>query len=700
MNLSIIEHNGGERVNRKKILVALGFLIFITLVLGFLAFSRLDVSSTLSILPENDPAMEELKLVKTLFPEEGIILCILDLKPEIDGTILENEQAIEEIKNLVQVLEGKKSVENVDSILEASKLEVKGFNIRDRKYLESDPQEMLEDPFYVGNVISKDGRTTALIVRLKEYDSELVEELKKLELESFQKAITGQPVVDFELDRSVWILSTVYPLLLFLLICGIYYLKLKNVTAAILPPLAAVLASIWVYELVGIVGIPLNILVATVGIFLIIITSAYGLHYVDRLTFHLKNSPVGVAIKKATRDEWRPIFLSAVTTSLAFLSFLFTPLKAFKQLGILVSIGIFLSLVVVFAVIPMVAMLVNLHSRNSKKVSSRERRRFLSFSARRHWRRWFILASLIMLFSSIWTIPHIEANFDSFGYFRGNSQIRLAAQKAIRSFGWAVPLYVVVEKPSPFTVEDQKYLISFVERIEKLEGVAGTISALDFWRYYSIPLPLVQVLSRTTDQLSELLNGNALRITVKAPFTDSKSFQTLAEKIESIGSSLPRDLHLHVAGEPLVMASLNEKILESQVNSVLFTLLFIFVLMLIIFKKLSKSFLAISPVVLTLVFNFFFMSVTNIWLEISTSIVASILAGLVIDYSIHLMEAKNHGIETKEQVIPVIISNSIGLALGFLTLVLSPVALYARLGTLIAFGTGFGALAVILLVDG
>ena len=64
------------------------------------------------------------------------------------------------------------------------------------------------------------------------------------------------------------------------------------------------------------------------------------------------------------------------------------------------------------------------------------------------------------------------------------------------------------------------------------------------------------------------------------------------------------------------------------------------------------------------------------------------------------MEAKNHGIETKEQVIPVIISNSIGLALGFLTLVLSPVALYARLGTLIAFGTGFGALAVILLVDG
>jgi len=683
-----------------KILMSLGFLVFITLVLGLLAFSRLDMSSTLSILPESDPAMEELKLVKTLFPEEGVILCILDLKPEINGTILENVRAIEEIKDLVKVLEGKRSVKNVDSLLEASKLEVRGFSVGHRKYLESDPQEMLKDPFYVGNIISEDGRTTALIVRLKEPDSELVEELKNLELENFQKAITGQPVVDFELDRSVWILSMVYPPLLFLLVCGVYYLKLKNVTAAILPPLAAVLASIWVYELVGITGISLNILVATVGIFLIIITSAYGLHYVDRLTFHLKSSPVSIAIKRATRDEWRPIFLSAITTALAFLSFLFTPLKAFRDLGILVSVGIFLSLVVVFVVIPRVAVLVNLHPRDLEKVSSREKRRFLSFSARRRWRRWFMLVSLIVLLSSIWTIPHIEVNFDSFSYFRGDSQIHLAAQKAVKSFGWAVPLYVVVEKSSPFTVEDQKHLIGFVEQIEKLEGVMGTMSALDFWRYYSIPLPLVQVLSRTTDQLSEFVNGNALRITVKTPYTDSKSFQALAENIESIGSSLPQNLRLHVASEPLVMASLNEKILESQVSSVLFTLLFIFVLMLIIFKKLSKSFLAISPVVLTLVFNFFFMSVTDIWLEISTSIVASILAGLVIDYSIHLMEARNHKRETKEQVIPVIISNSTGLVVGFLTLVFSPVALYARLGILIAFGTGFGALAVVLLMDG
>ncbi len=685
---------------RLKILALLGLVIFVTLVLSFLGFSKLEVTSSLSVLPKNDPAVKELKLVKTISPEEGIILCILELKPEIEGTILDNEQAIEEIKNLVGFLESRKSVKNVDSILEASKLVVRGFNISYRKYLESNPREMLKDPFCVDNIISRDGRTTALIIHLKESDSELVEKLKDFDLKNFNKAITGQPVVDSELHRSVWILSIAYPPLLFLLICGIYYLKLKNIAAAVLPLLVAILVSIWVYALMGIVGISLNILIASVGIFLMIITPAYGLHYVDRLMFHLREFPVDIAIKKATKDEWRPILLSAITTALAFLSFLFTPLKAFKQLGILVSIGIFLSLVAVFAVIPLVTMLVNLKPRDSKKASSRGRRPFLKFNleVRRRWRRWFIFASLIILFTSIWTIPHIEVNFDSFSYFRKDSQIRLAAQKAIRDFGWAIPLYVVVEKSSPFTMEDQKHLLNFVEEIEKLEGVRGTLSALDFWRYYSIPLPIVQILSKTTDQLSEFVIGNALKIMVKAPFTDSKSFKELAEKIKSIGSSLPENLRLHVAGEPLAMASLNEKILESQINSVIFTFLFIFALMLLIFKNPLKSFLAISPVALTLIFNFFFMSVSGIWLEISTSIVASILAGLVIDYSIHLMEAGKLGMKNREQVIPVIIGNSIGLALGFLTLTVSPVALYARLGFLIAVGIGYGTLSAVFLV--
>ena len=248
-------------------------------------------------------------------------------------------------------------------------------------------------------------------------------------------------------------------------------------------------------------------------------------------------------------------------------------------------------------------------------------------------------------------------------------------------------------------MDDQKHLLSFLEKVEKLKEVNGTISALDFWRYYLIPLPLVQILSRTTDELSDLIVGNTLKITIKTPYTDSKNFQRVADKIKRIGSSLPRDLRLHIAGEPLAMASLNEKVMKSQINSVVFTILFIFALMLIIFRKLSKSFLAILPVVLTLIFNFYFMSLAGIWLEISTSIVASILAGLVIDYSIHLMEAKNHGIEAKKQVIPVIVSNSFGLILGFLTLLFSPMALYARLGILIAVGIGFGTLSTILLVS-
>ncbi|HCZ06716.1 MAG TPA: hypothetical protein DHV12_06245 [Thermotogae bacterium] len=688
-------------MNRFKSLVFLGLLVFVTVLIGIVAFSRFNLSSTQSLLPEKDPSMENLRLVKSLFPEEGILLCLLELKPNIRGSIFENKGALEEIEKLVSLVGSRESVKSVDSILEASKLELRGFLIGSTRYLEEKPSEMLKDPFYVGNIISSDGRITTLIVRLKEYDPELVEWLKSIELNNFEMVLTGQPVVDAELDRSVWILSMVYPPLLFLFICGIYYLRLRNTVAAALPPLAAVIAALWVYELVGILSIPVNILTATVGIFLIIITSAYGLHFVDRLVFHLRFFSVSEAVKKAIKEEWRPIFLSALTTATAFLSFLFTPLKAFRELGVLVSSGIFLSLIVVFGVIPWIAILVNLHPKKFERKPLRKwNLLFLKVQMNKRWRRWFLLVSLIVLVVSIWMIPRIEVNFDNFSYFRQSSQVNMAARKAIENLGWAVPLYVVVEKPSPFTVEDQKHLLDFIGEVENLKGVTGTLSALDFWRYYSIPLPLLQVFSKTTPQLSEFINGNALKIMVKVSFTDSRSFQVIADKIRVLSSRLPGYLQIHIAGEPLVMASLNNKILESQVISVVFTFLFIFAITLALFRKLLRSFLAVSPVLLTLIFNFFFMSATNIWLEISTSIVASILAGLVIDYSIHLMEAKNSGDGRKRKVVPVILTNSLGLMVGFLTLVFSPVALYARLGFLIAFGTIYGAFAAIAVLDG
>lgn len=278
-------------MNRFKSLVFLGLLVFVTVLIGIVAFSRFNLSSTQSLLPEKDPSMETLRLVKSLFPEEGILLCLLELKPNIRGSIFENKGALEEIEKLVSLVGSRESVKSVDSILEASKLELRGFLIGSTRYLEEKPSEMLKDPFYVGNIISSDGRITTLIVRLKEYDPELVEWLKSIELNNFEMVLTGQPVVDAELDRSVWILSMVYPPLLFLFICGIYYLRLRNTVAAALPPLAAVIAALWVYELVGILSIPVNILTATVGIFLIIITSAYGLHFVDRLVFHLRFFP-------------------------------------------------------------------------------------------------------------------------------------------------------------------------------------------------------------------------------------------------------------------------------------------------------------------------------------------------------------------------------------------------------------------------
>ena len=97
-------------MSKTKCIILLSFILLITIILGFFGFSKLEMSSSLSILPKDDPAVKELKTVEKISTEKGVILCILELRPEINGTILENKQAIEEVKKLVKFLENKETV--------------------------------------------------------------------------------------------------------------------------------------------------------------------------------------------------------------------------------------------------------------------------------------------------------------------------------------------------------------------------------------------------------------------------------------------------------------------------------------------------------------------------------------------------------------------------------------------------------------
>jgi hypothetical protein len=103
----------------------------------------------------------------------------------------------------------------------------------------------------------------------------------------------------------------------------------------------------------------------------------------------------------------------------------------------------------------------------------------------------------------------------------------------------------------------------------------------------------------------------------------------------------------------------------------------------------------VVPILMVTAFNFLFMGLFKIPLEIGTAIISGILMGLIIDYSIHLMvycrEDHKSIIQSRKKIGPVILTNSIALSIGFFVMTFAPLRLYTRLSTLLTIGMIGGA---------
>jgi len=671
------------------VLVILGS---VTLILAPFSLMRMKVDvSTRSLLPEKTHAVDALNKMESVFGSENTILVIM--KSRI-GNVLTSVEALSELRRLIGIFRKLKGVVRVESIFDAARLKMKGLRLQEEKYLDSpNPVKLLEDGFYAGNLVNETGDVLAVNITVDPtHSTEIVRKLKSVESTLFEIHLIGDPVVETEIASSVWLIAIIYPPILFGLIWFLYFLRLGNVGAAAIPPILSITATIWVYEIAAMLGIPLNVLTATVGAFIIVVSSTYGLHFIDRYMEHRKEHDFMESIKLTLKEESRPIFLSALTTAVAFLSFLFTPLKAFKYLGMLVALGVMVSCFMTLVVIPALGALFNIHRRGHHVVKMR------ASAIKWRWRKWAFIAIMVMVAFSPLLLKDLQVNSDDFAYFKKDSELRRSLDVMLEHFGWVTPIYFVIEKDKPFTVSDQRRLLELIEKFEKIDGVAGTVSALDFYRNYGVPLPMISVFARMNRGLSYFVKGNTLRIMLKTCIHDAQGVETLAEKLKQL---VPEDFtyRWYIASPVLITASLNKEVVRSQVITIVFSLLFIFLLLLVIFRSIKLSFMATIPVGLTVLFNLIFMALTKIWLEISTSIIGGMLTGLVIDYAIHLVDGCMRMGKSIEhafvRVAPAIVSNASGLAMGFLTLVFAPMLLYARIGCLLVVGISFGVFATL-----
>ncbi len=687
------------KISDKKIAIIV-FVIFAILSIVFSYFiMKIQMKGTESLIPPNDPSVIAMEKMNKEFGSSKQIMLIF----KTDGIFKpKTSKALYELTGFLKKIDG---VVNVQSIFDAASVKFTLVGLKTTPYFKDGlptPQatQMLKSNLYVGNLVDPSGKITSMILTVSKDSKGVVDSVKTLLRKeaphSMKYYITGEDVVDSAMNSSVIILSLFYPPLLFGLMWLLYFLKLGNVIAAAIPPLLAILAAMWTYGAAGMVGFPLNILTSTVGIFVIVVSSSYGLHFLDRYMFNRSTTDHHNAVIKTMKEEGIPIAMSALTTMVGFITFVFTGINAFKTFGILVSIGVGISALFAIVLIPAITKFFDLHKRVIPTL------KFKIVPSSKFNKIAMLLILALIALSPIF-ISRINVNSDEFGYFKSNSDVRSSARVAGEYFGWVLPVYVMVEKSEPFTTADVARLEEFISRIKKIPGVSGVNSIFDISKSFNVPLPMLQALSRNPSYSSyflEWFSGNTTRLLVKTPRTDTNSAQKIAQDLETLAKEFPQ-YNISIASPALTYGAMNSSIMKNQISTIFMAFFFILGLLILTFRSFMPPLIATVPIVLTVVLNFALMGAMRVNLEISTAIVSSILMGLVIDYSIHTISryrmSKNID-GTITEVGPVIVDNAFGLMAGFATLVFSPLLLYVKLGALLSMGIGIGAFTTLIFV--
>jgi hypothetical protein len=162
-------------------------------------------------------------------------------------------------------------------------------------------------------------------------------------------------------------------------------------------------------------------------------------------------------------------------------------------------------------------------------------------------------------------------------------------------------------------------------------------------------------------------------------------------------------------GIPLIYQHLDRSLVDSQIQSFLIALVFIYLLLLVQLRSLLAALLGMLPIVVTVVLMFGIMGFAHIPIDVATVLAASIALGIGIDYSIHFSvrfstyytdkdSYKDALQKTLRTTGKAIIINALAVTMGFITLLFAELVPLKRFGILVAItmiGSGVGALTML-----
>ncbi len=537
------------------------------------------------------------------------------------------------------------------------------------KTVEEFAAEVLAEPLFAGNLISRDGRMAAIVVELRAKDRAAVDALRAAARASegggFEAFVAGHPIERVEFADTIRRDQQLFVPLVALTLAALMALLFRQLWGVALP-LAIVGASVATTTgLFAAAGKEVNAVSSMLTPVVMIVSVAVSVNFL--MAYAQEKAALGPGaprIEAAAAAIGRvglPCLFTTATTVAGFGSLAASDVPAIADFGTFSAVGVALSYGLALLILPPLLALErpawgpgSLHVRPGAIES------LLAHAAplieRR--RRIILAAAAVAVAVAVAGAARIRVETDILGQLPTDGELLRATRAIDESLSGVNAIEVVrTGPPRAFrTAANLRALADLQDWLAAQDGVAKVFSAVDILRrLHEVRSPdarralpegqpaideyfgLLDQAKKTGDPLEAFLTPEAdcARLTARLRSLPSSRNIALLSALEVKSRELfPAGIEARATGEFVLLQNMTARLPYAMLEGLAWATAFIVGSIGLLFRSVRLAALAAIPASIPILFVYGLMGWVGIWLSVPTSMISSVVLGLAVDSTI------------------------------------------------------------------
>jgi predicted RND superfamily exporter protein len=512
-----------------------------------------------------------------------------------------------------------------------------------------------QNDFLRNLLLGSDGHTFGVIVWLKRMDDPAVRRIAVGRIKSVVKEIAvgrmvlhlaGTPLLNVALDNGSRNAAKRFLPVALIISLGLLTIVLRSWRSVISVVVAVAVTTAWILGIMVLLGKTLNMVTVVLPSLLFVLCLSGGIHIVCRFQSILfESDDFNNALDGTLRETIRPVFLSNITTAVGFGSLMISDMQPVVDFGIFAAVGMLLSFLFNFMVVPGILSVFNAKERASL-VDSHWTAAIGMAMVRRQ--RWILLLAGIVLVASIGLTTRANVESNVLKFFPDDSKI----SRDYRFIGRNLTGFYTVELDATTESQNGSRLLKAIDklgsRMAELPEVAKVIN------YRNISMCLAEI-PRPAFVSAEVAHNNPLkpmlqrylrtqdgqssfRMSVLIKAMSSKDFYKLLDIIKEQAKRYigPPSEYTITGVVPLLNAA-QISLINTQIRSFAVACSVILTLIALFMKSIRAMLAAVLPNLVPIFLLFAMMVVLKVPFDAATVMIASVAIGIAADDTIHFL---------------------------------------------------------------